>query len=117
MLNGRLGSLFGMSGEERSAGSVCPGLATLLAREFSLLLARHDPAWLTHHGAPDDEYDSEAREIVRRMLGEARSAKDVESIASDVFAEYFPRSEFDDDFGPLSREMWHLYERARGPAP
>src|SRR5689334_16929985 len=51
--------------DERSEESVPDDLVFLLCREFSLLLARHDPARLTHYGAPDDEYDSEAREIVR----------------------------------------------------
>ncbi len=77
-----------------------------------MLLARHDPVGLTRGGAPDDEYDVEAGQIVRRMLHEAHSTHDVERIASEVFMDYFG-SQYGEGFADVSRDVWREYEQAR----
>src|SRR5262249_5212945 len=100
-----------MPSEERSEEAAVAELSALLVGRFTQLLARHDPAWLARYDA--DEYDIEAPGIVRRMLRDAHSAKDIERIASEVFAEYFGPEDYDEDFGPVSGEMWREYDQAR----
>lgn len=87
-------------------------LYVLMVREVSLALARLDPVGLTEGGAPDDEYDMEAGQLVRRMLREARGPEDVQRIASEVFEDYFGPG-YGGGFAEFGRKVWERFEQER----
>lgn len=84
-------------------------LYVLLLRETTSLLAQADPVGLTTGGAPEDEYDMEAGQIVRRVIHEAKSPQDVERIASEVFEEMFGVA-YSSRFTDLAQAVWRRFE-------
>ena len=87
-------------------------LFVLLHKDATAALARHDPVGLTRMGAPLDEYDAEAGQVVRRLIGEARNPADVERIAGDVFEHYF-NERYDGVLEEFATELWQRYEELR----
>lgn len=54
--------------------------------DATVILADHDPADLIGHGAPGTEYESEARELVRRSC--RNPAQGLEAIVREVLYEH-----------------------------
>jgi hypothetical protein len=87
-------------------------LYVLMVRETTLMLARLDPVGLMDAEFPEDEYDMEAGQLVRRMMREARGPKDVERIASEVFEDCFGPG-YGDGLAEFAREVWKRFEEER----
>jgi hypothetical protein len=78
----------------------------LMFRDAATALADADPAGLVTTGAPADEYDVEAAQIVRLVLAEAQSWEDVVRIAADVLAHYLGGGRYDDRLGRFADAVW-----------
>lgn len=93
-----------------------------MVREVSAVLARIDPAGLTEAGVPDDEYEMEAGQLVRRVINEADGPEDVQRIASEIL-DGFLGPGCDANLDELGREVWNRFQQERGhsdlgpPAP
>jgi hypothetical protein len=87
-----------------------------LVRDVTALLAEHDPVGLSGMGAPVDEYEMEAGQIVRRVLREAKSSADAERIASEMFADYFG-AEYGRGLAAAGRDGWQRHEKALADIP
>jgi hypothetical protein len=98
--------------DKGSRAWVLTELFVLLVREVTLLLAEHDRVGLIRMGAPSDEYDVEAGQIVRRVLGEAHSSRDVERIVAEVFEEYFGAG-YADRSSEVSEGIWREVQQAK----
>lgn len=70
------------------------------------------PVGLVDAEFPEDEYDMEAGQLVRRMMREARGPKDVERIASEVFEDCFGPG-YGDGFAEFALEVWKRFEEER----
>lgn len=62
-----------------------------LLDEVTALFARHDPAWILTENpdAPQDEYEDEAEEVLRKMASRAGSDVPTLKIVETVFKEAF----------------------------
>ena len=73
------------------------------------LVNKHDPMELIAIGAPEDEYDSELFDIVRR-LPECRSEDDTVKMIHCVFSDWFHPVEVPlEDCAALGRDAWALW--------
>lgn len=110
----------------------------VLYDEVIEMLARHDPIHLTRNGAPDDEYEGEARAILTR-LKEAQSISEVRDLIHEVFVQSFnygygadqdpdkddPKCTDDlagaaSNYDEVAREVWAVWQRYlafRGKSP
>jgi hypothetical protein len=80
----------------------------LMFRDTAKALVEADPVGLIATGAPSDEYDAEAAQIVGLTLADAASREDVLRLAGDVFAHYFgDRNE--DRLGAFVDAVWRRY--------
>lgn len=59
-----------------------------LFNQIAEILNQHDPAYLTRHGAPPDEYEGETSRILPRLKN-AKSVSEVRRIIYDVFDQSF----------------------------
>jgi hypothetical protein len=64
-------------------------LFVALLADVTRLLADVDPVGLTRAGAPTDEYDVEAGQIVRRVIREGPDPDGAQHIVVEVFEDYF----------------------------
>lgn len=77
-------------------------------RQFSevrAILNRHDLMNLLEVGAPDDEYEPEAREIVDK-LPRASGEQEVAQIVQEVFVKQFDERQNDDEVRAVAAEIW-----------
>lgn len=77
-------------------------------RDTAKALVEADPVGLIEMGAPSDEYDAEAAQIVRLTLAEAASREDVLRLAGDVLAHYFGDRHQDRLFA-FADAVWRRY--------
>jgi hypothetical protein len=82
---------------------------SLMFRDTAKALVRADPVGLVTTGAPSDEYDVEAAQIVRMVLSEAQSRDDVLKVAGDVFAHYFSGKRYEERPGGFADAVWRRY--------
>jgi hypothetical protein len=59
-----------------------------LYEQVAEILCRYDPAYLTRHGAPPDEYEGETSRILPQLKN-AKSVSEVRKIIYDVFDQSF----------------------------
>lgn len=82
--------------------------------EFVVILARHDPIYLTSAGAPADEYEPEAEAILARAF-KVGSVQAMERIIGEEFAKSFGSRYSDsvDYYKPIASEFWSASEGLR----
>lgn len=78
-----------------------------LARDVEAAISQWDPIGLVAAGAPEGEYEAEAREIARCVLRDARDAADTAAIVQRVLTAAFGDETYDSGaLAAASRAIW-----------
>lgn len=82
--------------------------------DLMLIMRRHDTEELISNGAPDDEYEPEARRVLRH-LHKVKNAADMRQLVKSVFLEMFDEALYgtDERLFALADDIWmHIEERS-----
>jgi hypothetical protein len=86
-------------------------LGNLLDNITKILYDHNSEIMLLDKNIPEDEYDVEALNIVKKIF-ECDNVIDVKNIVSETFIEYFGECAVtrDQDYTDIAKEIWRLWE-------